>query len=264
MSTIIPNPVSLQDSGKFWTFDVEGNKILRDLEAEHTEKDFNFGKYCSREDGIDDINYLYYENFRFEIYDAIGSDYERYGSIIEEGDVVLDIGANIGAFSRRAIQRGASKVYAFEPMSRAFSCLLDNVDPRVSCFKIAISDKEGLASIKTNFSSGIGGSSLLSTDESFLEELIITQSLENLFQIGILPEKIDFCKMDCEGSEKMIFESWQDETILRFRKFSIEYHQSILGSELRESTTERLSGLGYNNFTLTHASGDLVTIHYWK
>ena len=264
MTTIIPNPSSLQQTGKFWTFDLDGNKILRDLESEHTDKDFNFGKYCAREDGIDDINYLYYENFRFEIYDAVGSDYERYGSVIDPGDVVLDIGANIGAFSRRAIQRGASKVYAFEPMARAFSCLLDNVDERVSCFKIAISNIEGLATIKTDISAGIGGSSILSSNESLLEELIITQSLDNLFKIGILPEKIDFCKIDCEGAEKLIFESWQDETILRIRKYSIEYHEGMLGAEIRETTTNRMSSLGYSNFTLFHGSGDLVTLHFWK
>ena len=45
---------------------------------------------------------------------------------IQEGDVVLDIGANIGAFSLYAEQQGATKIYSYEPDSDNFFILEKN------------------------------------------------------------------------------------------------------------------------------------------
>ena len=42
---------------------------------------------------------------------------------VRAGDTVLDCGANYGAFTRTALNRGASRVIAFEPAPRTFACL---------------------------------------------------------------------------------------------------------------------------------------------
>jgi len=64
-----------------------------------------------------------------------------------EGDVVIDIGAHIGAFSILAGSHGA-QVYSFEPFPRNFSHLQENVvlnglGHRISSFNLAVWDRTG-------------------------------------------------------------------------------------------------------------------------
>jgi len=251
----------------FWTIGKDGEKIQRDLLKESEE--FSLHAYHNGEGRLDDINYMYYEMFQmFGEHDSQGSDYERFGCVIDPGDVVVDIGGNIGMFSRRALERGASRVITFEPMSKAFSCLTDNVGYDVEAYNIAISDKTsatkmGVAGVINN----LGGSTLKIEKESreiIYTEPCITMSLEDLWNLGVIPETIDFLKVDCEGGEKEIIESLTDEHLSRIKKISMEYHAGWLDHELREEFTDRLYNLGFQRFTLFHGDGSLTQLHFWK
>ena len=105
---------------KIWTLDKEGNEVLRDLAKEN--ESFTMDRYYSGD--FDGNNYMWHEMFTNFVYDDNGCDYERYGCFIKEGDVVLDIGGNIGIFAHRAEFRGASKVISFEPLTPTFNCLI--------------------------------------------------------------------------------------------------------------------------------------------
>jgi len=253
----------------FYTLDRYGMKVLRDLKKENVEKKFSVQRYYNKEDGLDDLNYMYYENYEmFGIYDCIGSDYERYGCILEEGDVVVDIGANIGMFTRRALEKGASRVISFEPISHTFSCLVDNEGLLAECHKIAIGKNLSVCSfaIPDNISNLGGGSreDLLENREKVKIEKCVCMGLEDLWNLGILPEKIDFLKIDCEGGEKEIIESITDERLINIRKISMEYHQLILGENLRQDFTRRCFELGFQSFTLFHGDSGLVQVHLWR
>ena len=259
---IMHNPV-------FWTIGKDGNRLKRNLLSEIDEKKFSMDGYYSGERGIDDINYMYHENFNlYELYDSNGSDYERYGCKINEGDTVVDIGGNIGMFTRRALERGASRVISFEPMSKAYSCLADNVGYEAECHKIAIGKELGTTKIAVTGSvSNLGGStSKMEMDykEVVYEESCITMSLGDLWDLGILPERINFLKIDCEGGEKEIIESLTDEHLSKIDKISMEYHASLLGHEMREEFGERAISLGFQRFTLFHGDGSLAQLHLWK
>ena len=53
--------------------------------------------------------------------------YFSHGIAIQNGDVVFDVGANIGIFGVRAMQKGPNiQVYAFEPVPTIFECLKRN------------------------------------------------------------------------------------------------------------------------------------------
>ena len=45
---------------------------------------------------------------------------------VQKGDVVLDVGANIGAYTREALDEGASVVIAIEPGPENVACLRRN------------------------------------------------------------------------------------------------------------------------------------------
>jgi len=257
-------------NSKFWTLNNDGIKVMRDLKKENVDKKFDVYGYWQKERGLDDINYMYFEIYElFDEYDSNGSDYERYGCKIDEGDVVVDIGGNIGMFSRRAIERGASKVVTFEPVATAFSCLVENVGNSVECHKIAISDKTGSTNFVTpDVVSNLGGSVRADKAEDNRDtahtEKCITMSLTDLWDIGVLPERVNFLKIDCEGGEKEIIETITDEQLGRIDKISMEYHGSLLGHDLRESFTSRVRNMGFETFTLFQGGGDLVQLHIWR
>jgi len=70
-------------------------------------------------------------------------------SRVRSGDTVVDVGANLGAYSiTLADAVGESgKVLAFEPMAEVFEWLLRNTAhlPQVSCYGIALSDRSAAA-----------------------------------------------------------------------------------------------------------------------
>jgi FkbM family methyltransferase len=76
----------------------------------------------------------------------INGDYEQEPScVVENGDVVLDIGANKGFFTLNALQKGASKVYSVEPVKESFEQIkkLINDFPNVKPINKAISETNG-------------------------------------------------------------------------------------------------------------------------
>jgi len=78
--------------------------------------------------------------------------YWLHGIEVAPGDIVFDVGANIGLFSLRALcrQRGVC-VYAFEPNAKTFEVLQANqtlwAQPCLRAFPWALSDEDGQAHI---------------------------------------------------------------------------------------------------------------------
>jgi 31-O-methyltransferase len=76
--------------------------------------------------------------------------YLKHGIAINNNDVILDVGANVGVFSLRAAQKGQNvKVYAFEPIPSIYNVLAKNADSfhkgQITACKLGISDHDGQA-----------------------------------------------------------------------------------------------------------------------
>src|SRR5437867_3424418 len=72
-----------------------------------------------------------------------------YGTRIAPGDVVLDAGANVGVFTRKALWAGASKVIAIEPGPENLECLrrtfaAEIADGRVILYPKGVWDKDDI------------------------------------------------------------------------------------------------------------------------
>ncbi|MEJ6589570.1 MAG: FkbM family methyltransferase [Crocinitomicaceae bacterium] len=71
--------------------------------------------------------------------------YLQNGIAIDENDVVFDVGANVGVFGLRAIQKAKNvRAYCFEPIPDIFSVLKKNAEVhgqgRIHTFQLGISD----------------------------------------------------------------------------------------------------------------------------
>ena len=60
------------------------------------------------------------------LYDVAEQKRNIYGTRLRPGDIVLDAGANIGVFTRKALLAGAAKVIAIEPGPENLECLRRN------------------------------------------------------------------------------------------------------------------------------------------
>jgi len=250
----------------FWTLRPDGSEVLRDLKKEN--ESFSVEKYLNGE--FDANNFQWYEMFHHFVYDDNGCDYERYGCYIKEGDVVLDLGGNIGIFAHRAESRGASQVISFEPVTPTFGCLIKNRGPKTLVYKNAVGGKNGFTTfrIHTDFTHIGGGTSedqdlLLNQRPIIHSERVIIIGINEIFKnIG---SKIDFMKVDIEGGEVEVLSSITDENLGSLRCLSAEFHKSYEEfDEFQTQFVQRMNGLGFKSFTLYHGDGKLRTLNFWK
>lgn len=254
----------------FWTIDVNGSYVERDLAWEHYNWfDRERGNYDESKIA-DTYNMMYYEIFDMSSFDSDGCDYERYGCQIRPGDVVADIGANIGLFSHRAELKGASKVYSFEPMGTTYMALYLNSGDRTKAFKNSIySDqrimKMVIPEMKSNTGGGIVKEKLDNMGRmSIIEENVVSLDINSLFNPSMIG-KIDFMKMDIEGSELECLKSITDENLSSLRCLAIEFHLNLPGmSEFKDSFIDRCRSLGFNTFAHYYQDGLQMTLNVWK
>jgi len=139
---------------------------------------------------------------------VVKDEYDFQNRKVQEGSIVVDIGANLGLFSILSHNHGAKKVYSFEPNPDTYSNLIKNTSEcdSIKCINQAISNKTG----KLSFYSALSNSSISSV--KWIDSEIyynwgdgIEIDVECItFDSFIKNEKIDiidYLKIDCEGSE---------------------------------------------------------------
>jgi FkbM family methyltransferase len=170
---------------------------------------------------------------------------------IKKGDIVIDIGANIGYYvlieSKIVGKKG--KVYAIEPVPKNFEMLKKNIEinkcSNIEMFELAIGDKKCLSEI--NLSSRCNWSSMIYLKEADVKEKINVNvnTLDNFIKDKKYP---NFIRMDVEGYEYNILKGM--ESIFKNKKplkIFIELHPHIMK---RKKTLFVLNTLKNNGFEI--------------
>lgn len=160
--------------------------------------------------------------------------------MIRPGDVVYDIGANLGLYARFMVQAfGASRVVAFEPMRGNLGDLeanlrLGGVADRVRVFPMALADREGEELLQTDdvasgaavldrVTKGDACESRRNYGMPARTERVRVVPLDALVARESLPPP-SVMKIDVEGAEGLVLRGAK-ETILRHRpRLVIELH----------------------------------------
>ncbi len=149
----------------------------------------------------------------------------------QQGDVILDVGANFGTFSVFAASKANDvRIVAFEPSSKTRERLMRNVslnhfEQRIKVVPVALGNEDGGVILyrpernpgaATVFKDRVEPSSLPDITEERIE-------IRNANIVWEHARAYDFAKFDCEGSEYDIFETLGD-SIRRIKKIVMEYH----------------------------------------
>lgn len=96
-----------------------------------------------------DTQFLYRENFQRHCY-------EKNGIAVKDGDVVFDVGANIGMFALSLMDRFRDlQIFCFEPVPSTYACLARNLEEspgrtkhKASAFNLGLGKADGQTTIE--------------------------------------------------------------------------------------------------------------------
>lgn len=127
---------------------------------------------------------------------------------VQPGDVVLDVGAYIGTWTKEALRRGASKVVAIEPSPASVECLKRNLAAEIAAGKVVIYpkgiwDSEGALTLFANTSSGVGNSFVEDSGTQGKIDAIPVTTIDRLAAELSLP-RVNFIKADVKGATERL------------------------------------------------------------
>lgn len=140
----------------------------------------------------------------------LSPDIMLFREFIKKGDMVLDIGANVGTFSILFSQlcNETGIVFSFEPTKKVFKYLLENINlnniNNIIPINAAISDVNGILSLVENEYSD--EQNYLSKNKKNNSSRVLSLRLDFFFS-NIKADSLDFLKIDTEGAELLVLKS---------------------------------------------------------
>ena len=190
--------------------------------------------------------------------------------LIRPGDVVYDVGSNIGLYARVMVQWfGADQVVCFEPMSENFELLKTNVTElngsgKFRIFNVALGDSEGEEELQVDdMTSGSavldrvsGGKPSTGRRQQGLPpktETVKVVPLDTLIERqGLRPP--DVMKIDTEGAAALVL-AGAHETIDRYGPRIVVSRHNLAEAE---ATVQKLGPLGYTCYGMVLHDGNKV------
>jgi len=149
----------------------------------------------------------------------------------EDGDVVVDIGANVGSVSLYIAKKYPNvKIYSFEAHPINYKNLIRNIESNnitnIVAHNLAVSHVDNELLNITLSPNNTGSSSIfksLKTDNQLLNFDVQTICLDTIISTNNI-KKIKFLKIDCEGSEFDILENFKQINMIEVVNMSVEIH----------------------------------------
>ena len=144
---------------------------------------------------------------------------------VEEGDVVVDIGACVGFFVCHALDRKASRVFAIEPSRPHLKTLIQNISDHYidNSTTPVIPIEAGIGSTSNHFNNVF----------SEYREFKRMSFLDLVVDYNI--PKIDYLKIDCEGGEYGVFNDINMEYLkTNVKHMAVEFHLSCYGGAAKQ------------------------------
>jgi FkbM family methyltransferase len=188
-----------------------GVETLEKVEVK--SKDFNYPENFNWSDlTFEDIITIEREVVEEKVY--------RFWNDVKEGDVVLDIGASVGAYTISILDQKPSKVYCVEPSKKLLKALSEN------CFEKTLEYQQNpLVYINHGIVDKEGDRINIFGGEKTFSGITFKKLIED-YSI----DHIDYMKIDCEGGEYSIFKEENMDFLLNKVDFiAMEVHLNYGG-----------------------------------
>jgi len=177
--------------------------------------------------------------------------------VCKRSNVILDVGANTGIYSlvAKTVNPNAN-VYAFEPVTRVFDKLMQNVELNhypIKCYEVAVSNYNGKAVIydqatehilSVTVNKNIHGPSV-----KVIEREVQTITLDSFIKRNHITQ-VDVIKIDVETHEPEVLEGLKSH-LSQFRPTLLI---EVLNEEVGSRIESQLAGLGYLYFDIDEES----------
>jgi len=182
---------------------------------------------------------------------------------LREGDVFLDLGANIGYFSMMAaaLVGECGKVIAFEPNSQNLQLIyeskLHNQFANLTVYPYAVSDRSEILRFAT-----IGSNGVVVSEHSADQEYYLLVQSAVLDEVLSDEPRIDVVKMDIEAHEPAALRGMTDLIRRHKPRIITEFHPWALrkyNQEAPELYLRQIQDLGYR-LSVILPSGDLASM----
>lgn len=146
--------------------------------------------------------------------------YAHHYARVVPGDIVLDCGAHVGLFTRKAILAGAKLVVAVEPSPKNLECLRRNLDEEIRAgialiFAGGVWNESGSLTLSSFDSNTAADSFVFGADtESRSYQARVVTIDELVSEIGL--RRVDFIKMDIKGATMKALEGSR-QTLSRWK-----------------------------------------------
>ncbi|MES2616339.1 MAG: FkbM family methyltransferase [Bacteroidota bacterium] len=163
---------------------------------------------------------------------------------------VVDIGANVGYFSLSFFSIDPkAQILSYEPMPNNFELLQkyqnENAGLNFKIFNNAVSGRKETLTLNYNANDSYTTSASIFESDNEPDKIYVeTTTLEDIIKDNQL-EKIDFLKLDCEGSEYEIIYNASSTVLDKIVILSIETHQGKSERENRDSLATFLIKNGF-------------------
>jgi FkbM family methyltransferase len=174
------------------------------------------------------------------------------------GSVVVDLGVNEGSFSMHMIEQFGCDVYGVEPLPELTRRLPSH--PRLHVEPVAIAGSNSEVELYVNPSRCAS----LGLVQYGAEPIRVPAwTLEHLLDRFGIPQ-VHLLKVDIEGAEIPMFDSADDDLLLRCQQITVEFHD-FLDEGLADDVTRvcrRIEGIGFDSINFSKFTrGDVLFIH---
>lgn len=151
---------------------------------------------------------------------------------LKKPTTIIDIGANIGAFSiYAALQLPKSKIYCIEPSKTTFKTLLDNIEgnnlqKQITPIHSAVWSSSTTLKLYSSGPSGLRSAFKTRSETKF--EKVPTITLAQIFRHHKI-NHCDFLKIDCEGAEYEILSTCSLKLLSKVDRIALEFHEFTQG-----------------------------------
>ena len=175
-------------------------------------------------------------------------------NLVQKGDTAIDIGANLGYYSRPLSQivGNEGRVYCVEPVPVIFEVLKRNMHRRANAtlLNYALGEESGCVDMVNDTVAEVGyfgtGRNAVSDGQSSADAIHFTVQMRRGSELFAALERLDFIKCDIEGYEHIV--------LPEMRALIERFHPVVLletDGDTRRDMVAMFADMGYRAFTLS-------------